>query len=73
MRWAARNKKKKDRTKYYKWFAWYPVWLYDTKEWCWLEVVYKRKESVEVTRPNMIDPTIIMRENHWVYKHYGEI
>ena len=35
--------KVKDKTKWYKWFAWFPVCLNEPHTWVWLEYVYIKK------------------------------
>lgn len=49
---------REDRRRYWNsWFAWYPVYLYGTYQWAWLETVERRtylyhgKEGSWVYRP----------------------
>ena len=39
MRWVWDNVDKQD---WHRWYAWHPVKLKDTSEWCWLEEIERK-------------------------------
>ena len=57
--YAKIEKANRRRFQWYKWLAWYPVWLEDTGDLVWLESVYRKDKIVSYTEGTFLESRYI--------------